>query len=262
MQRPVTSRLLPFFILLVVVIVNAWLFGSRLTNWVADMTGGVLAPIAQGVARSRALLGTVVHRFPDGSTELRAREQAEELRARVAREEALQREIVTLRDALGIRERLGSSPIEAGVFAYPREGGVRQVIVNRGAEQGITVGDTVVTARGALVGVIQEVAARHAVVRAVGDAQFEATARVVGTEVSGLVRTGGDGESTLDLVQKGEPVQEGQQIMTSGDDRYPSGLIIGTVRSVDTEAATLFLTVRVTPAVSAGVSGSVFILRP
>ncbi|MCC6405102.1 MAG: rod shape-determining protein MreC [Candidatus Yanofskybacteria bacterium] len=262
MQRSATSRLLLVVSLAVVVLGNAWLFGSRLTGWAADMTGQVLAPIAQGFSRGRALLTTLAGHVPEGSDELRAREQADALRASGAREEALRREIATLRDALGIKERLTESPVEAGVFAYPREGGVRQVVVNRGTESGVARGDAVVTGQGALVGIVQEVADRHAVVRAVGDAQFEATARIVGTEVSGLVRTGSDGEITLDLVQKGESVQEGQQVVTSGDDRYPVGLVIGTVRSVDTEAATLFLTVRIAPAVSAGISGSVFVIRP
>jgi cell shape-determining protein MreC len=84
----------------------------------------------------------------------------------------------------------------------------------------------------------------------------------VGSDVAGLARSDGKGSVLLDLVQKDEQVDEGARIVTSGDDRYPAGLIIGTVRSVDDDAATLFQIVRVAPAAADELHGLVLVIHP
>ncbi|MCC6934791.1 MAG: rod shape-determining protein MreC [Candidatus Yanofskybacteria bacterium] len=262
MPRSSSPRFFLVLGLACIVGVNAWLFGSHLTSWAADLSGDVLAPVASGIAWTRAAVSAAFGRFPSGLAQLQAYGSAEELAAQRAQNEALRREVDALRDAAGLRVQTGRELIEAGIFAYVNSDGTRSVLLNKGSHDGIEAGGTVATSRGVLIGTVETVGDRHARVRTVGDAQFEATARIVGTEVSGLVRTADDGTVVLDLVQKGEDVHEGQDVVTSGDDRYPAGLLIGTVRSVDTQAATLFLTVRLSPRMSAAVTGPVVILRP
>lgn len=261
-QRSVAPR--PFILLglAIIVIVNAWLFGGRLTAWVADGTGQVLAPVAGRIARLRAFVRTTLEQGDLASQNLTLQDELTRVRAQLAGQEELQNQLRFYRDAAGIRDRTGIEPIAAGIFSYPQSGGIRRIVINRGRAEGVIVGDVVVTPSGALVGAVVTLFEHHAVVSTIGDGTFDVTVRIVGTEVSGLLRTAADGSVLMDLVQKNETVMENFVVVTSGDDRYPAGLIVGTVHSVDNDAATLFKIVRIAPAVADGISGDVIVIRP
>jgi rod shape-determining protein MreC len=249
--------------LFAVILINARVFGGRMTAWVADHTGAWLAPVASRAVALRALISTFVYRGDLAAENRSLQDQLIQARAQSAQHEDLEQELVFYRAAAGIREHLGAQPIEAGIFSYPQDGGIWQAVLDRGSADWVAVGDAVATAGGALVGVVDRVFDRHATVRMVGDANMQVTARVAGTDISGLVRTDGAGTVLLDLLQKDETVTEGQTVVTSGDDHYPAGLVIGTIRSIDNDAATLFQIVRLTPAVpSGGVSGRVIVIGP
>jgi len=136
------------------------------------------------------------------------------------------------------------------------------VIANKGQDDGIAEGNVVVGAGGVLIGVVTEVARDHSTVRVIGDPALEVTARIVGTDVSGLIRVDTSAAVIMDFIQKSEQVTEGQSIVTSGNDQIPAGILIGTVRSVDSEGTTLFKTVRVSPGMHDTISGKVLILQP
>jgi rod shape-determining protein MreC len=262
MTRSVAPRPLILLGLAIIVIMNAWLFGGRLTAWVADGSGRVLAPVVGRMAHLRALVTTTLARGDLAVQNVALQDEITRVRAQLAGQEELQRQVRFYRDAAGIRERTGTDPIAAGIFAYPQSGGVKQVIINRGRAEWVVVGDVVITPSGTLVGAVATLFEHHAVVRTIGDVALDVTVRVLGTEVSGLLRTAVDGSVMMDLVQKNETVTEGSVIVTSGDDRYPAGLVVGTVRSVDNDAATLFKIVRIAPAVSENISGDVIVVKP
>lgn len=262
MARSVTSRPLILLGLTIIIIVNAWLFGGRLTAWVADGSGRVLAPVVGRVARLRMLVTTALERGDLAVQNVALQDEITRVRAQLADQEELQRQVAFFRDAAGIHDRIGTEPIAAGIFSYPQSGGIRQVIINRGRAEWVVVGDVVVTPSGALIGAVTGVSEHHSAVSIIGDVALEVTVRMLGTEVSGLLRTAADGSVMMDLVQKNETVTESSVVVTSGDDRYPAGLVVGTVRSVDNDAATLFKIVRITPAVANGVSGDVIVIRP
>lgn len=262
MTRSVAPRPLILLGLAMIIIVNAWLFGGRLTAWIADGTGHILAPVAGRVARLRAFALTTLGRGDLAAQNLALQDEITRLRAQVAGREALENQLQFYRDAAGIRDRTGREPIAAGIFSYPQSGGVRQAVINRGRAEWVIIGDVVVTPSGALVGAVVTVFEHHSVVRTIGDVALDVTVRVLGTEVSGLLRTAPDGSVMMDLVQKNETVTEGSVVVTSGDDRYPAGLVVGTIRSVDNDAATLFKIVRIAPAVTGGISGDVIVIKP
>jgi rod shape-determining protein MreC len=263
MPRMSAPRSSVLIVLTVFVIVNAMLFGGRLTSWVADRTGHWLAPLASGVGSLRAVAGIALGRGDLAVENRDLRDQVQQLQARLAQQENLQEQLAFYTSALNIRDRLGADPIPAGIFSYPQGSGTFQVVVNRGADDGVARGMVAAMATGALVGTVEQVFAGHAVVQMIGDPGIEVTGRIAGTDVSGLVRTSDTGSVILDLVQKDEQVSEGQTVVTTGDDQYPAGLVIGTIRSVDNDAATLFKTVRISPAVAQdGASGRVLLIRP
>lgn len=241
-----------------VVAVNALMLDGALGRWAA---GSILAPVAARTGWLAASLESLAVRR-DTAERTRALDERElRLQARESEADQLRRDLAAARAAAGIRDRIGGEPLEAGIFAWPRQGGVRELVVNRGADDWVAAGDVVITPAGALVGVVRTAAADHAAVRMVGDVGLEVTARITDTDISGLVRSDPREGLVLDLVSKDEPVREGQTVTTSGNDRFPAALVIGTVRSVDVAATTLFATVRLNPAVPPAYAGPVLIVR-
>jgi rod shape-determining protein MreC len=257
-----TSRLVWFAALLVMVIVTSVVLGhGHFGGMLADRAGRITASTSIRLHRGLAYARTLLSRRDLASENLRLKEQAMQAIGNQARLSELERENEFLQSTLGLHERMGHGAIEGAVFSYIRQGGVRQVIVNRGGLDGVSAGDIVMTGQGALVGVALDVASHHAIVRALGDPSLEVTGRFDASEVTGLIRVDAAQGLIVDLVQKAETVTEGQAVITSGNDQFPAGLLIGTVKSVDSAGATLFKIVRIAPAIGDLWDGKVLILR-
>jgi rod shape-determining protein MreC len=226
---------------------------ARLAPLLRPVTARVAAGFAWTTALSRT--GTLASenlRLQDELTRMRADEGA--------REDAF-REAAFLRELSGLDGSLRRMPREASVFTYGV--GIQQnAMLDHGTDAEVSSGDIVITATGALVGRVEDVGDRWARVRLLTDASLEVTAHVLGTDIGGLVRVDALDGLVLDLVNKDEAIAEGQTVVTSGDDRFPAGIVIGTVRAVDTERTTLFAIVRITPAVAAPVRGRVIVIQP
>jgi rod shape-determining protein MreC len=259
--KHIPNIILGFAVLTAVVAVNAFIFRGRLTGWATDISGHILAPGAARLDSARGLVGTLTRRVDLAAENARLRDEVERLTVQAAGADDLRRELEFARSAAGLVAASGRPAIDASVFSYPRAGGLREAILNKGSRDGVATGDVVVSAPGALVGVVSDVFDEHAVVVTLGDPSVEAAGRIVGTAVSGLVRSSAD-DLVLDLVSRDEAVSEGQVVVTSGNDGFPSALIIGTVRSVDTNQTTLFTVIRLTPAFELPPIGHVLVIRP
>ncbi|HXK36877.1 MAG TPA: rod shape-determining protein MreC [Candidatus Paceibacterota bacterium] len=253
-------------ILLAVILVAAVAAGDlllahgRIGQWVADRSGPLMQPVVAVVGRTRLWTATVWSRTDLIAENLRLQDEIERLRAAVAESDALHAELVFTRAAAGIRERLAADPIAAGIFSWHHEGAAVLATINRGSAEGIAANDVVITANGSLIGVVRDVYARHATITVLGDPTLQAAGRIMGTNISGLVRAGEDG-LILDLVKKDEVVTEGDIVITGGNDRFPGGLVIGEVRSVDAQQPTLFSVVHVRPMVDQPLVGFVLVLK-
>lgn len=138
--------------------------------------------------------------------------------------------------------------LTGGVFSYSVVGQELQTVINIGSRDGVSVGSSVVTESGALLGIVSHIRERSSAVVVLGDPSLQITGRVMGTEIGGLVRVDQTGQLVLDLIGKDESVDEEQMIVSSGLDNVPPGLLIGTIRSVDAERTTLFQIIRIDPA--------------
>lgn len=239
---------------------DVWVADGRLSHWVADRTGPLVQPAVAAIGYARSWTGSFFSRSDLVSENLRLRGEMDELRAAAADADVLRHELEFTRAATGIRERFSGDPIAAGIFSWYEAGSAVLATINRGDADGIAAGDVVISATGSLVGVVRDVYGEHATVTVLGDPTLQASARVMGKEITGLLRTGEDG-LVLDLVQKEEPIAEGDTVLTGGNDHFPAGLIIGMVRSVDARQQTLFSIVRVQSAITPPLSGSVLVLR-
>ncbi|HUO75426.1 MAG TPA: rod shape-determining protein MreC [Candidatus Paceibacterota bacterium] len=257
-----SRRLIAVVVILAIIVAgNALLFSGRLTGWIGD-GGRIFAPVSGIAAKAHAFIGIFATRIDLARENLSLQVRVTELEHQQADTEALTRELALARAAAGLTERGAGQMIEAGIIAWPQDGGVRELTIDRGTADGVADGDVATSVDGALVGVVRDVTPRRATVTGVGDPSLQIAAGVMGSSVTGLVRFDGQEGLILDLVRKGEALQEGQTAVTSGSDGMPAGLVIGTIRSVELPAASLFALVRLSAAVDVQSIGSVIVLRP
>ena len=128
-----------------------------------------------------------------------------------------------------------------------------EVTLDQGTDQGIQAGQCVVDEHGALVGRVKEVGASWANVTLLWDPGFQMAGQ--GTK-SGVL---GSLEGSLDLLSRGElalaclteadPVSLGEEVVTfAAQGVYPSGLVVGTVMSLEEDPGGLTRSAILTPA--------------
>lgn len=176
------------------------------------------------------------------------KKESEMLRGQIAKSEYIQSENDALREALDIKRRFGrSKAIPAGIYAgIPLNNGRWQI--NRGSEAGIKEGDIVVLEDSILVGKVDSVFESFSHVIPVDSKSMQITAKVLNGLTKGLVVGLGDESLKMELVVQSDKIQEGDSIVTTGDDQFPGGLVVGFVTSVGTSGTDVFKDVRIAPA--------------
>jgi rod shape-determining protein MreC len=193
------------------------------------------------------------------------------------REKVLEAELTRLKAendtkaaALARYERLGGTAflaesrgwryVAASAVAYG-DRTYRSLLINRGSQDGIRLGDPVLHMEG-LTGVISRVARDTATVQLLYDPMIRVGCVVLPQRIQGWVRGTAD-ENNLEIVLRDRQVdlQPGQRVETSGlfGSLYPAGLLIGTVGGAGQNLSGQMVA-DVTPAVSFGYIEDVLVL--
>ncbi len=191
----------------------------------------------------------------------RLKDENSQLIGRLALQEDIERENSYLRDVLNLPAQTKSELSEAGIFGivFGPEG--YRTLLNRGELDGVKVGSVVITPQGALVGSIEEVMSKTSRVRLVQDPGFEITTAIIGRSTVGIAKGYGEQGLLLELIAQGDAITEGDIVISSGADRYPGGLVIGTVNHVTESETSLFKDIRITPAFRNPAPMKVFFFR-
>ena len=109
--------------------------------------------------------------------------------------------------------------------------------LNRGTSSGIAKDMVVITANGAVVGLITEVGPNYAVFKSVLDSSLEISATMASSGYSGMV-TGGyssghGGLLRMDYLPSSAVIRNKDQVVTTGSTLYPRDLILGYVVDAD-----------------------------
>ncbi|MYH14299.1 MAG: rod shape-determining protein MreC [Gammaproteobacteria bacterium] len=161
---------------------------------------------------------------------------------------ALQAENDQLRRLLGSDARVASAVRIAEVVGVTPNPAVHQLVIDKGTEDGVRVGQAVVDAAG-LIGQIVDTTTFSARVLLITDASHAVPVEVVRNNLRSIV--GGTGR--LDrLLLEGLPIttdiRPGDRIVTSGlGGRFPRGYPVGTVQSVVPDASRIVAVANVTP---------------
>lgn len=168
----------------------------------------------------------------------------------------LQVEIVSLREIQQDYDRLAQvadylsentdqALVTADVIARDTSSYLRWVIINRGARDGIRVGNPVVNELG-LVGQVEEIAANAAWVRLAIDPGSAVNAFTQKTRAEGTVIGLLQGGMQMTLIPQESLVEVGDMVLTSGlGGLFPANIVIGQITSVRKQQAELFQTAEI-----------------
>src|SRR5215510_8054633 len=150
-----------------------------------------------------------------------------------------------LEKLLALREELGVTAVAAHVVGRSSVSWVQTVILDKGESHGLTKGMAVLVPEG-VVGRVVSVSAHTARVQLVSDANSVVDALVQRTRAHGIAAGTIEGGCALKYVQRGDEVQVGDQVVTSGlDGVFPKGQLIGTVARVGMKDSRMFQDVEV-----------------
>jgi rod shape-determining protein MreC len=126
------------------------------------------------------------------------------------------------------------------------------ILIDLGRNHGLEIGMPVVTAQG-LVGRISSVDDATSTVLLLNDTTSSASALLGTSRLNGVVRGSTSGELIMDFIPQGPTFSVGEVVLTSGlGARFPKGIVIGTISSIETQANAVFQKANVDPSVDFG----------
>ena len=179
----------------------------------------------------------------------------------------LEAENARYRELLGFREKHTDFDLaSAKIVSWDASNYTSAFTISKGSDEGLELGDCVITEYGALVGQIIELGTDWSTVRTVIDVDMDVGALVGVYSYAGMV-TGEftlmkRGQTRLAYLSSGAQIFEGDEVLTSGKGgSFPAGLLIGVISAVMTEAGGQATYGIIDPAVDVGQLSQVFIIR-
>ncbi len=238
----------------------------------ASQRGGLrlISPLESGIS-------VIITPFRDAygwmASLVNARGENEELHREV---EQLRGQLVALREADAENRRLRSmlgildqpfypddyGHVAARVVGRSASAWNATITINRGSDDGIAMGQTVVNGEG-LVGQVSAVAGNSAQVLLIVDNTSRVEAKVQSSQAQGTVIGSVNGMLEMDFVEKEAKVEENDVVVTSGTGRlFVKGVPIGVVSGVSDQEVDYFKRIAVTPFVDFDRLEEVLVLIP
>lgn len=178
---------------------------------------------------------TVDNITADQSTLSGLREYNEQLVRQYSQMEEYKQEAQRLQKLLDLKDTYQIEGTGARVIGRSSEAWSQTVIINKGSDDGVSTGQTVMGTSG-VVGQIVSTSSHTATVRLLTDPQSGAAAMVQSSRAEGILRGSLVGLLYLEDLDADAEVNVGDVVVTSGlGGSYARGLIIGTVVKVDAQ---------------------------
>lgn len=217
---------------------------------VARITGAMRGSLhAAGLA-----ISTVVEHIFYSKSELlrdnqRLREQVVALAEEASRAAILEQQNAALASLIAYQQRESIDLIPAVVVSRSHVANSEMLMLDRGASDGLEVGQAVIAGEGFLIGVIESVAPATAVVRLVTDQQSKIGVRMLNDAATiGIIEGQGGELLRIDFIPQSVDLVVDELVLTSGlDPGIPHGLILGTIADVMTDEHSPFQQAFVAP---------------
>lgn len=196
------------------------------------------------------------------------RAQVAELQEQAREYSAALEENDALRELLGfLQKNTNLEDLElAKIIAWDASNYTSAFTISKGERSGIEVGDCVITEYGALVGQVIELGDTWATVRTIIDVHTDVGALVGDSQYAGVISgeysAMRDGQTQITYLASGASIFEGDEILTSGKGGlFPSGLLIGRVAAVMSEAGGQVVYGIVEPACNLGTLSQIYVVK-
>ena len=240
---------------LVVAAVGILVFLPEPAQQVESLGSRILAPVQFGVS---GLLGQaeevsgVVRKMGDLARQNdQFREEIDRLQAEIVRLRELELENRDLRNLLGLKQRAGTGDLlPVRVIARDPSPYIQSITIDRGTEEGVREGMTVITWRG-IVGRVTRADPASAKVLLVTDVNSSISGRVQTSEsrVTGIIRGRAEGGLLMQHIPQEESLQTGETVITSDlGGVVPEGLLIGQIIQVRRKDVDVFQEALIEPA--------------
>ena len=244
--RKTAPRLLAAVLIVALLAVGATSLMRGRAGLITDLEGRLRRPFQQGAETIASwlegLYGSVYDYDQLKAENETLREQLAEAQAEArAGQEALE-ENERLRQLLSFSQRHTDYDLEsAKVVSYSASNWSALITISKGDESGIEVGDSVITESGSLVGQVIEVGSGWSTVRTIIDVDMNVGGYVSNSGATGMVvgeyTLMQEGHVKLGYLAEGVSLFEGDTVLTSGKGgAFPSGLVIGSVAEVRSDA--------------------------
>lgn len=246
----------------VLVVISLVLMAVSANPLVQDLQHGVafafkpVQVVFDGVARDVSSIVTTITEIDQLRQEnaaLRAENDQLDSEARTAAELRRENEILTA--LLQLRNGLEYETRAAAVIARESSEARRALVIDRGTDDGLAVGQVVIGAGGSLIGRIAEVGPSFAHVVLISDATSTVTGQLLASAMTGKVVGQLGGALVMTDVDAAADVAIGDEVFTAGIELgggirspYPKGLLIGRVVDVKRDPNEVVQTVFLEPA--------------
>ena len=225
-----------WLILLLVGIVGGLLLSPGSGRTVEGIGSQVLEPLQGGVS---GLLGqvedvtSVVRRMAELSRQNdQYREEIDRLQSEIARLRELEVENRDLRNLLGLKQRSGAGElVPVRVIARDPSPFVQAITVDRGSDDGVKEGMTIITWRG-VVGRVSRVGPSSSKVLLITDTSSSISGRVQSSDsrLTGIIKGRPEGGLIMQRIPQEESLQMGETVVTSDfGGLLPEGLVVGQI---------------------------------
>ncbi|MDP2930031.1 MAG: rod shape-determining protein MreC [bacterium] len=185
------------------------------------------------------------------------------LKARIARLKSLETENESLRMALSLGLEKEFQFIMAEIVSQNPSTGT--IIINRGATDGVTEGQIIISPQKALIGKIDQVFRDFSRVILISNKNMSFDASVINAanekSVKGVIKGQGNLNLIIDLISQEETIAPGNLVTTTSfSGQFPKGLLIGEIAKINFSDVQPFQTAQVKPLFDLAVLGTVFII--
>lgn len=232
-------------------------------NFAKGFAGFVLTPIQFSLYRTYLGATNQLQAFA-GIGSLRAENvnleiERATLEAETARLQVLEEENQALRDQLGVAPLKEKVLTPVAVIGLGTAGVRGTLLVDKGSEASVRVGDWVVF-KNVLIGVVAEVSPKTSRIRLLSDPSTKIPA-ITGSGALGLVTGQFGTEIKLGNVVQDDSLVEGDLVLSSGEADFPKGLVLGKIANVNKVSREFFQEAKVEPMLDTADLRTVFVLK-
>lgn len=166
-----------------------------------------------------------------------------QLEAEIGKLSEVKKENEMLRQVLQFDKQKEFVLKEAHIIGKNSDNLGRYLIIDRGTDSGIKVGDAVIVANGLLIGKISEVSSGFSKVKLIISSDSAIAALSQESRTAGIIKGQYNLSLVMDMINPNDALNPGEYIITSGQDNiFPKGLVVGKINQVISNPGNIFKT--------------------